>query len=266
MRTRLIAPGGEALGGMLGCFNQMIRREGFFSLYKGLFPALLSMVPSGAVFYGVYDILKSHYLQSPEAQTKLQRQIIEARGEKSSSNMDGGSVSHENENVNITVELGPIRTLLYGAIAGACSEVVTYPLEVIRRQLQLQQSTAKIGCVAAFQMIVERDGFGALFSGVTPSTIQVYFRTLFSLHLCFFCYKSKYLCFIFTSFVLFPLQIKIFVLYFHFICALFSLDVSLGGSLNFLNFDAKVKITKTGIVFCFFPPVILILHKVQHPK
>lgn len=231
MRTRLIAPGGEALGGMLGCFNQMIHREGFLSLYKGLFPALLSMVPSGAVFYGVYDILKAHYLQSPEAQTKLQRHIVEARGEKSSSsNADGGSVSQENDNVNTTVELGPIRTLLYGAIAGACAEVVTYPLEVIRRQLQLQQSTAKIGCVAAFQMIVERDGFGALFSGVTPSTIQVYFQTLFSHHLCFFRYKSKY-----------PVDDDDFKLRKSYG---YVFIVVLGGSPNFLNFGARVKITK----------------------
>ena len=190
MRTRLIAPGGEALGGMLGCFNQMIHREGFLSLYKGLFPALLSMVPSGAVFYGVYDILKAQYLQSPKAQRELQRLIVEARREKSSSNIDG-VLSHENDNVSPQLEVGPIRTLIFGAIAGACAEVVTYPLEVVRRQLQLQQSTAKIGLLAAFQSIVERDGFGALFSGVTPSTIQVYVQTLFSLHFVFQFFLSQ---------------------------------------------------------------------------
>ncbi|MCO5593427.1 hypothetical protein L7F22_047441 [Adiantum nelumboides] len=161
VRTRLIAPGGDALGGMLGCFNQMVQKEGFFSLYKGLLPALLSMVPAGAVFYGVYDILKAAYLQSPKAQQEFLKRI-EFKGEGASA-----------KDAAAQPELGPVRTLVYGAIAGACAETVTYPLEVVRRQLQLQQTTAKMGLITAFQTIINRDGFGALFSGVVPSTVQV---------------------------------------------------------------------------------------------
>ncbi|KAI5061208.1 hypothetical protein GOP47_0023713 [Adiantum capillus-veneris] len=161
VRTRLIAPGGDALGGMLGCFHQMIQKEGFLSLYKGLLPALLSMVPAGAVFYGVYDILKAAYLQSPKAQQDLLNRI--------GSNGQGSSA----KDAAVQPELGPMRTLIYGAIAGACAETVTYPLEVVRRQLQLQQTAAKMGLITAFQTIIERDGFGALFSGVVPSTVQV---------------------------------------------------------------------------------------------
>jgi hypothetical protein len=33
-------------------------------------------------------------------------------------------------------------TLLFGAMAGVCSEVVTYPLEVIRRKMQLERTLA----------------------------------------------------------------------------------------------------------------------------
>ncbi|KAK6118383.1 hypothetical protein DH2020_047800 [Rehmannia glutinosa] len=62
IRTVMVAPGGEALGGLVGTFRHMIQTEGFFSLYKGLVPSIISMAPSGAVFYGVYDILKSAYL------------------------------------------------------------------------------------------------------------------------------------------------------------------------------------------------------------
>lgn len=168
VRTRLIAPGGDALGGMFGCFHQMIHKEGFFSLYKGLLPALLSMVPAGAVFYGVYDILKAAHLQSPKAQRDFLKQI-RVKGQ--------GSVvvdaAVETSKANPQMELGPVRTLIYGAIAGACAETVTYPLEVVRRQLQLQQTTAKMGLITAFQTIVERDGFSALFSGIVPSTVQV---------------------------------------------------------------------------------------------
>ncbi|THG14493.1 hypothetical protein TEA_014200 [Camellia sinensis var. sinensis] len=72
IRTKMVAPGGEALGGVIGAFRYMIQNEGFFSLYKGLVPSIISMAPSGAVFYGVYDILKSAYLHSPEGRKRIQ--------------------------------------------------------------------------------------------------------------------------------------------------------------------------------------------------
>ncbi|KAL0863107.1 hypothetical protein Bca101_042225 [Brassica carinata] len=72
IRTVMVAPGGEALGGVVGAFRHMIQTEGFFSLYKGLVPSLVSMAPAGAVFYGVYDILKSAYLHTPEGKKRLE--------------------------------------------------------------------------------------------------------------------------------------------------------------------------------------------------
>lgn len=143
IRTRLVAQGGEALGGVSGCFFQMIRNEGFLSLYKGLTPALISMGPSSAVFYAVYDILKSSYL------------------------------SHKKNKLgNNSKDIGVVWTLTFGAIAGACAEAVTYPLEVIRRQLQLQQS-ANLGLATAFVKTIEKDGVGSLYAGLFPSTLQV---------------------------------------------------------------------------------------------
>ena len=77
-----------------------------FLLVIGLVPSLVSMAPAGAVFYGVYDILKSAYLHTPEGKKWLEH------------------VRQEGDELNAfdQLELGPLRTLLYGAIAGACSE------------------------------------------------------------------------------------------------------------------------------------------------
>ncbi|KAF9603925.1 hypothetical protein IFM89_039145 [Coptis chinensis] len=41
------------------------------------------------------------------------------------------------------MELGPMGTLLYGAIVGTCAEASTYPFEVVRRQLQMQVQAIK---------------------------------------------------------------------------------------------------------------------------
>ncbi|KAF4360370.1 hypothetical protein CsatB_008352 [Cannabis sativa] len=156
IRTKMVAPGGEALGGVIGAFRYMIQTEGFFSLYKGLVPSILSMAPSGAVFYGVYDILKSAYLHSPEGRKRIH-------------NMSQG----QELNAFDQLELGPVRTLLYGAIAGACAEAATYPFEVVRRQLQLQVQATRLSALATCLKIVEHGGVPALYAGLIPSLLQV---------------------------------------------------------------------------------------------
>ncbi|TYG75585.1 hypothetical protein ES288_D03G043000v1 [Gossypium darwinii] len=157
IRTVMVAPGGEALGGLIGAFCHMIQTEGFFSLYKGLVPSIISMAPSGAVFYGVYDILKSAYLHSPEGRKRIQ--VMKQGGQEL--------------NAFEQLELGPVRTLLYGAIAGACSEAATYPFEVVRRHLQMQVRATKLGALATCVKIVQQGGISALYAGLIPSLLQV---------------------------------------------------------------------------------------------
>ncbi|XP_022741772.1 probable mitochondrial adenine nucleotide transporter BTL3 [Durio zibethinus] len=153
----MVAPGGEALGGLIRAFRHMIQTEGFFSLYEGLLPSIISMAPSGAVFYGVYHILKSAYLHSPEGRKRIQDM------------QQGGQELNAFEQL----ELGPVRTLLYGAIAGACSEAVTYPFEVVRRHLQMQVRAMKLSALATCVKIVEQGGILALYAGLILSLLQV---------------------------------------------------------------------------------------------
>ncbi|CAA0823598.1 Probable mitochondrial adenine nucleotide transporter BTL3 [Striga hermonthica] len=157
IRTVMVAPGGENLGGLIGTFHHIIHTEGFFSLYKGLVPSIISMAPSGAVFYGVYDILKSAYLHSPQGKQRLQH--MKQQGEEL--------------NALEQLELGPIRTLMYGAIAGACAEAATYPFEVVRRQLQMQVRGAQMGALQTCLKIVRQGGVPALYAGLIPSLLQV---------------------------------------------------------------------------------------------
>ncbi|KAB2617110.1 mitochondrial adenine nucleotide transporter BTL2 [Pyrus ussuriensis x Pyrus communis] len=157
IRTQLVAPGGEALGGVIGAFRHMIQTEGFFSLYKGLVPSIASMAPAGAVFYGVYDILKSTYLHSHGGRKRIDKMSQQGRGRSALDQL----------------ELGPVRTLLYGAISGACAEAATYPFEVVRRQLQLQVQATKMNALATGIKIVEHGGVPALYAGLIPSLLQV---------------------------------------------------------------------------------------------
>ncbi|KAE8715787.1 putative mitochondrial adenine nucleotide transporter BTL3 [Hibiscus syriacus] len=101
IRTIMIAPGGEALGGLIGAFWHMIQTEG-----RPIFAHL--------------------------------------KGEKEFNVKQGGQELNAFEQL----ELGPVRTLLYGAIAGACSEADTYPFEVVRRHLQMQVRATKLSALA----------------------------------------------------------------------------------------------------------------------
>ncbi|CAM6102012.1 unnamed protein product [Calypogeia fissa] len=158
IRTLMVAPGGDAMGGLVGCFRHLIRTEGVSGLYKGLPAAVVSMAPSGAVFYGVYDILKSAYLNSPEG-----KEMLKARQKRAEERPDENSTQ---------LELGTMRTLLFGAIAGACSETVTYPLEVVRRAQQMQCAGNKLGMIATIEALMRKGGFAALYAGIIPSTLQ----------------------------------------------------------------------------------------------
>ncbi|KAL5210324.1 hypothetical protein ABZP36_005947 [Zizania latifolia] len=157
IRTKMVAPGGEALGGVIGVARHMIKTEGFFSLYKGLVPSVISMAPSGAVFYGVYDILKMAYLHSPEGKRRVS--TMKQQGQEA--------------NALDQLELGTVRTLLYGAIAGCCAEAATYPFEVVRRQLQMQVKATRMNAFATCLKIVDQGGVPALYAGLIPSLLQV---------------------------------------------------------------------------------------------
>ncbi|XLU28392.1 hypothetical protein S245_064458 [Arachis hypogaea] len=71
------------------------------------------------------------------------------------------------------LELSTIITLLYGAIAGCCSEAATYPFEVVRRQLQMQVRETRLKLMATCVKIVEQGGVPALYAGLIPSLLQV---------------------------------------------------------------------------------------------
>jgi len=90
----------------------IMKYEGASALYTGCLPAVIGMAPAGAVFYGVYDLCKHRHLTS-----------LEKMGCPNPSIPSG-------------------YTLLYGALAGACSELLVYPLEVLRRRLQVQSMMA----------------------------------------------------------------------------------------------------------------------------
>lgn len=85
-------------------------------------------------------------------------------------------------------ELGVTTRLACGAVAGTLGQTVAYPLDVIRRRMQMVgwrdassivtgqgrgTSLAYSGMIDAFRKTVRHEGFGALYKGLVPNSVKV---------------------------------------------------------------------------------------------
>ena len=131
------------------------------------------MTPNGAVYYTVYDRLKARRIKQIEAQRERDRVSL---GKPAVERGDQG-----NHTIKPRVEQHYM--MLFGAVAGAAAEFSTYPLEVVRRRMQLQGGTSSVSQVfgvdafkrmtMTLSVILKRKGIAGLYVGSVPSVMQV---------------------------------------------------------------------------------------------
>ena len=191
LRTRMLTKGGEHLyrKGLFRTASHIISTEGPQSLYAGVLPALISLAPSNAVFYSVFDFLKTRHAHRVKSIKSKQT------NSKSSKDIDG-------KHLDSAVDIDPRWTLAYGGLAGVAAESSVYPLEVIRRRLQLvrihvgnhgrldtymkdlvvalssqrkqiYQLTSFSNIRNVLKFIVQREGLKGLYWGIIPTVLQV---------------------------------------------------------------------------------------------
>ncbi|KAJ9681262.1 hypothetical protein PVL29_020238 [Vitis rotundifolia] len=145
--------------GMFHALSTVLRQEGPRALYKGWLPSVIGVVPYVGLNFAVYESLKDWLIKS------------KAFG-----------LVHDNE-------LGVTTRLACGAAAGTVGQTVAYPLDVIRRRMQMigwkdaasivtgeGRSKAPIeytGMVDAFRQTVRHEGIGALYKGLVPNSVKV---------------------------------------------------------------------------------------------
>ncbi|KAI4338375.1 hypothetical protein MLD38_023441 [Melastoma candidum] len=144
--------------GMVHALSTVLREEGPRALYKGWLPSVIGVVPYVGLNFAVYESLKDWLINSRPF----------------------GLVDSS--------ELSVTTRLACGAVAGTIGQTVAYPLDVIRRRMQMVgwKDAASVitgdgrkvapeytGMVDAFRKTVQYEGFGALYKGLVPNSVKV---------------------------------------------------------------------------------------------
>ncbi|KAF8027718.1 hypothetical protein BT93_E0592 [Corymbia citriodora subsp. variegata] len=145
--------------GIYHALTTVLKEEGPRALYKGWLPSVIGVVPYVGLNFAVYESLKDWLLKS-----------------------NPFGLVEDNE-LSVTTRLA------CGAAAGTVGQTVAYPLDVIRRRMQMVgwkgassvvigdgRSKAPLeytGMVDAFRKTVRHEGFGALYKGLVPNSVKV---------------------------------------------------------------------------------------------
>ncbi|XWS67232.1 hypothetical protein CRYUN_Cryun05aG0270000 [Craigia yunnanensis] len=111
----------------------MVREEGFASFYYGLGPSLIGIAPYIAVNFCIFDLVK-------RALPEKYRQKTQA-------------------------------SLLTAVVSAATATLTCYPLDTVRRQMQMRGTPYK-SVLEAIPGIIERDGVIGLYRGFVPNALK----------------------------------------------------------------------------------------------
>lgn len=144
VRTRLSAQTTvKYYNGIWHALSTIVKDEGLFGLYRGLGATLTQVAPSLAINYCAYETLRSYWM------------------------------AHEPNRKSPTVSM----SLASGSVAGLVSSTATFPLDLIRRRMQLQgQGGCQVQYTSythAFATVIKREGFQGLYHGILPEYYKV---------------------------------------------------------------------------------------------
>lgn len=132
----------------------IIKEEGMMALWRGWLPSVIGVVPYVGLNFAVYETLKDVMLNVYELPDERQLSVVTRLG--------------------------------CGAVAGTMGQTVAYPLDVVRRRLQVSgwqgvkdlhsdhgRAIAYRGMTDCFVRTVREEGMQALFKGLWPNYLKV---------------------------------------------------------------------------------------------
>ncbi|EFA84007.1 EF-hand domain-containing protein [Heterostelium album PN500] len=125
--------------GIADAYRKIVAEEGYRGLYKGLFTSALGVAPYVAINFTTYETLKYFF----------------------------------SKDKNLTV----VNSLIFGAISGATAQTITYPIDLLRRRLQVQgiggAPLIYSGPLDACKKVIKEEGVRGLYKGMIPCYLKV---------------------------------------------------------------------------------------------
>ncbi|EQC39121.1 hypothetical protein SDRG_03329 [Saprolegnia diclina VS20] len=151
IRTRLITQLDKDIRyrGISHAFHRIRAEEGTRGLYRGLSTTLLVTVPNMAVNFTMFEALKEMAL--------VYR-------------------SSKNEDASVNTSLGVIDTLLCGGVSGIVSSSITFPVDVIRRRMQISGIHGGGRAMSAMEItraLYAEQGVRGFYRGLAPELLKV---------------------------------------------------------------------------------------------
>ncbi|PNH02235.1 putative envelope ADP,ATP carrier protein, chloroplastic [Tetrabaena socialis] len=134
VRLRLAMPN-HPYSGAIHAAAMMARNEGFISLYKGLVPTLIGIAPYAALNFATYDLLKKWLYHGERPQSA-------------------------------------VANLMVGGASGTLAASICYPLDTIRRRMQMK-GLIYSSQADAFRTIWAKEGFKGFYRGWVANTVKV---------------------------------------------------------------------------------------------
>jgi solute carrier family 25 phosphate transporter 23/24/25/41 len=156
VRARLTTEmeGTRHYNGMFDAFRKITKSEGLMGFYSGVGPTLLVAVPNLAISYTVYGTLKEYTLDDELFYNM--RKIDADSGEP---------------------KLGLFLTVMCGAASGILASLVTFPMDTIRRRMQIQAlhftPEERLTSMQQFHKLITKEGLGSLYRGLSPELLKV---------------------------------------------------------------------------------------------
>lgn len=115
-----------------------MRDHGFRGLFRGLTVTVVREMPSYFCFFGTYEAVRDAL--TPVGRTRA--------------------------------DCGPVATTAAGAVAGMFLWSVTFPVDVVKSRIQLNDAMPAHGWAACMLHVYRAEGLAALYSGLAPTLVR----------------------------------------------------------------------------------------------